>query len=155
MAGVIATGVLAGAVALPTARATASDSVEISALSVADIAAAMGSLEPGVAAALASQARDCKTPMAVLTLVRAPDAPVGPIRIRAGAYLSPPFQVGATPIRVAVPFPAAYSAGTGQFGVEGPHNGLNASLSPTWFSSGTGGAAVINVWWRTDQPCGR
>jgi hypothetical protein len=127
---------------------------EIRTVAADAIGAAMVTLEPGVASALASEAKACRAPLAMMVLSKATGSPESAVRIRSGSYLSPTFHIGATPVRIAVPFPTPYATGRGQLSVEGPQEGLRVTLYPTWGSANAPNANVINIWWYTDKPCG-
>jgi hypothetical protein len=134
--------------------AAKSGATEIASVAADEISDAQTTLDPSRAAALASDAKACKAPLAYVTLSQAPGSPDSVIHIRSGGYASPVYHVGAAPIRVAIPLPTPYSAGRGQIFVEGPQRGLNVTLYPTWISPGGDSANAINIWWKTDKPCG-
>ncbi len=153
--GVLLTGLCAGGLlfdGLPGAGPSGAS--EISIVAADELGGASGTLDPQQASALASQARGCRSPLAMVILSKAPGAPDSDVRIRSGGYLSPAFRVGDTPVRVAIPFPAPYLAGRGRLVVEGPRQGLRVALYPAWQSASMQKADYVNVWWRTDKPCG-
>jgi hypothetical protein len=153
--GVILTSLCAGALFVGSPHgAGQSAGSEIMSLAADAIGAAIVTLEPGVASALASEAKACRAPLAMMILSKAPGSPDSAVRVRSGSYLSPPFRVSAAPVRIAVPFPTPYAVGRGQLVVEGPQEGLRVSLFPTWASANTPNANVISIWWKTDKPCG-
>ncbi|MCI4679396.1 hypothetical protein K9U39_14790 [Rhodoblastus acidophilus] len=150
LSGLAASGLLIGQPPLASRGAGA----EIMTVAATDIIEASASLDPAKAFALAAAARQCRAPLAYITLSNAPGEPDSFIRIRSGAYISPPYHVGAAPMRVALPFPNPYSVGRGQLTVEGRQKGLRATLYPTWVSPGGRNGNVIDIWWKTDKPCG-
>jgi hypothetical protein len=156
LAGVLFTSILAGGVlaggALRPSMPTGTS--EIAMVAPAELNAALTTLNPISAGALAAEARACRAPLAMMTLTKAPGTQGGTIRIRSGAYLSPPFQVADVPQRIAVPFPTPYPTGHGQMMVEGWATGVGVSLTPTWWAPNLRGAGVINVIWNTNKPCG-
>ena len=108
---------------------------EPAALSLAAVATsqlddAVLSLDSKISGAAAEDARQCKTPLAFVTVVAEPGSVPGSIRIRSGDYLSPSIRVTDSPRRVAVPFPAPYPTGKGVLSVEGSARGLTVWLSP-------------------------
>jgi hypothetical protein len=153
--GILLTSLCVGAllVGLPPGASQPAGS-EIRTVAADAIGVAMVTLEPGSASALASEAKACRAPLAMMVLTKAPGAPESAVRIRSGSYLSPPFHVGAAPVRIAIPFPTPYATGRGQLSVEGPQEGLRVTLYPTWGSANAPNANIINIWWHTDKPCG-
>lgn len=119
------------------------------------IEAALLSLAPQSAGALAGDARQCKVPLASVTVATSTTAgapQTGTIRIRSGSYLSPPIVVGPAPQRVAIPFPAPYPTGKGVLVVEGAARGLNVWLTPGSSFAQIDGPAPINVVWTPKTP---
>jgi hypothetical protein len=133
--------------------ATAPNASDLGIVATADIAAATPTINPSVASQLAAEAKDCKVPLAQLTISKAPGTSGGTIRVRSGNYVSPPFQVTDTPQRVAVPFPAAYPVGKGVISIEGNASGTSVSLYPTWTVQTLNGSAARNVVWTPGNPC--
>lgn len=111
------------------------------------------SLDAKVSGAAAEEARQCKTPLAFVTVVAEPGHAPGSIRIRSGGYLSPSIRVTDSPRRIAVPFPAPYPNGRGVLSVEGSARGLTVWLSPGRYVGTLDGAAPINVVWTPKNPC--
>ena len=156
LTGILLTGIVAGGIPGGGAPQPASPNgtAEIATVAPADLIAAMPSLSPITAAALISDAKSCRTPLAYMTLSKAAGTTGGAVRIRSGVYLSPLFQVTDAPQRIALPFPAPYTAGHGQIAVEGVAPGLLLTLTPGWSAPNTQGAGIINLFWHTDKPCG-
>ncbi len=134
----------------PTSAANASD---LAIVATSDIAAAATTISPAVSSQLAAAAKECKVPLAHLTISKLPGTAGGTIRVRSGNYLSPPFQVTDTPQRVAVPFPAAYPVGKGVISIEGNASGTSVSLYPAWTVQTLNGSASRNVVWKPGNPC--
>jgi hypothetical protein len=134
----------------PTPAANASD---LAIVATSDIAAAAPTIDPSVSSRLVAEAKDCKVPLAHLTIFKRPGTSGGTIRVRSGNYLSPPFQVTDTPQRVAVPFPAAYPVGKGVISIEGKAGGTSVSLQPAWNVQTLNGSASRNVVWTPGNPC--
>ncbi len=131
---------------------------EAAALSLAAVATnqledAVLSLDSKASGAAAEEARQCKTPLAFVTVVAEPGSVPGSIRIRSGDYLSPSIRVTDSPRRVAVPFPAPYPTGKGVLSVEGSARGLTVWLSPGRYVGTLDGASPINVVWTPKNPC--
>jgi hypothetical protein len=125
----------------------------LSALPIGELDAAMATLDPAASKQPVADAKNCKVPMASVTLVKQAGSADGMIRIRSGSYLSPPFQVTDVPQRVAIPFPAPYPTGRGALSVIGEADGVTIFLSPGWFVQSLNGAASIAVWWTPGNPC--
>lgn len=152
VAGVVLSGLVGGALLFDRPAGVGQlGAAEIASVAADDLSSARTTLDPARAAALASDARACKAPLAYVTLSQAPGSPDSDIRIRSGDYVSPIYHIGAAPIRVAIPFPTPYATGRGQIFVEGRQLGLDVTLYPTMRP---GGGGVINIWWTTDKPCG-
>jgi hypothetical protein len=88
-----------------------------------------------------------------LTVVAAPGATPGKIRIRSGAYVSPNILVTDAPRRIAIPYPAPYQTGRGIITIEGAAQDLRVWLKPVWQAPALAGAATISVTWIPKKPC--
>ena len=77
----------------------------------ADINAALPTLDPGTSKAAVDDAKNCKVPLAWVTLTQRPGGHGGMVRVRSGSYQSPPIKLTPAPQRVAVPYPAPYPDG--------------------------------------------
>jgi hypothetical protein len=117
----------------------------------ADIDDAAVSLDAAVSRAAADAARQCKTPLAFVTLSLAQGS--ASIRIRSGSYLSPSILLTEAPRRIAVPFPAPYPTGKGVLSIEGTARGVNVWLSPGKHFDVLNGAEAIPVVWTPKNPC--
>jgi hypothetical protein len=154
-AGLLVTSLIAGALLVGGPHGAGSSAgSEITVVAADAIAAATVTLEPGVASALASEAKSCRAPLAMIVLSKAPGSPDRDVRIRSGSYRSPSFHLGSAPVRIAIPFPAPYAAGRGMLFVEGALEGLSVALFPPWASPNIPNANMISIWWHTDKPCG-
>ncbi len=78
----------------------------------------------------------------------------GVVRIRAGNYLSPAFNVADGPINVAVPFPGPYEAGKGEVVIEGAAKDVFVEFTPGLKIDTTAGVRRVPVFWDTSKPCG-
>ena len=100
-----------------------------------------------------SEAKKCSVPLAQVAIWKTPGASGGTIRIRSGAYISPPFTLTDAPQRVAIPFPAPYAIGKGVLSVEGAASGAVISISPAWHINSLPGSASLDVVWTPKDPC--
>jgi hypothetical protein len=118
-----------------------------------DVDAASATLTPSEAGGLVSNAKRCTVPLASMVIYKG-SAEVGTtLRIRAGNYVSPYFNVTEGMQRIAVPYPAAYEAGAGTLVVEGSARGAILGLTPTKVLVGLPGSQSIPVVWRPEKPC--
>ncbi len=95
----------------------------------------------------------CGHPLAWVTIRRVPGQPPGRLRLQSGAYVSPGFALGDTPVRVALPFPAPYAAGHGTIAVLGTTAGAVVSLLPAWHVAAGAGMQAREVTWRPREGC--
>ncbi|KQO57614.1 MULTISPECIES: hypothetical protein [unclassified Methylobacterium] len=103
---------------------------------------------------LVTQAKACTAPLGNMRLSKMTANAGGVVRIRAGNYLSPAFNVAEGPINIAVPFPAPYEVGRGEIVVEGAAKDVFFELTPGLKIDTTGGVQRIPVIWNTSKPCG-
>lgn len=97
----------------------------------------------------------CPAPLAWVSIERTVGQATGTVRLRSGNYLSPPFSLTETPVRIAIPYPAPYEAGTGELAIVGTGAPATISLTPTWsVSYDQNNAAVHNVHWLPAKQCG-
>lgn len=118
-----------------------------------DITDAASTLSSQGAAPIVDNAKRCTVPMGNLVLSRSGAGQSGLIRIRSGGYLSPPFALTEMPQRIAIPYPADYSAGKGQIYIEGSADNAVVSLAPTVTIPKQSGSTPISVWWTPRKPC--
>ena len=95
----------------------------------------------------------CRRPLAWVTLVSAPGEPPSRIRLISGTYFSPIFEVSATPVRVAVPFPAPYETGHGTLTAIDVGGSTKISLLPAWRVSAQDGKTTRAVTWHPVKSC--
>ena len=155
IAGGIAIAGIAAVVILP-GRVTDKPPVvgEESALEVlvpADINAALPTLDPGSSKAAVDDARNCKVPLAWVTLTQR-NGHGGMVRIRSGSYTSPPIKLTPAPQRVAVPYPAPYPTGRGVLTLIGEADQVGFFLTPGGIHD-VNGAYSVNVHWQVRNPC--
>lgn len=125
----------------------------LEAIASAELSEAALSLDPNAGRQALDEARQCKVPLAFVTIAAAPGEQPGRIRIRSGSYLSPNITITNSPRRVAVPYPAPYATGRGVITVEGAARGLNVWLVPGRSFASLNGVEAINVVWTPKNPC--
>jgi len=117
----------------------------------ADIGGALPTLDPGTSKAAVDDAKNCKAPLAWVTLTQR-NGHGGMVRVRSGQYLSPPIKLTPAPQRVAVPYPAPYPVGRGVLTLVGEADQVGFYLSPGGIQD-VNGAYSINVRWQVRSPC--
>jgi hypothetical protein len=117
----------------------------------ADISGALPTLDPGTSKAAVDDAKNCKAPLAWVTLTQR-NGHGGMVRVRSGQYLSPPIKLTPAPQRVAVPYPAPYPVGRGVLTLVGEADQVGFYLSPGGIQD-VNGAYSINVRWQVRSPC--
>jgi hypothetical protein len=147
---------IAGAVVVPSIPrdkpAAAGQESILEVLVPADINAALPTLDPGTTKAAVEDAKNCKVPLAWVTLTQRPGGNGGMVRIRSGTYLSPPIKLTPVPQRVAVPYPAPYPVGHGVLTLVGEADGVGFYLTPGGVHD-VNGAYPVNVRWQVRNPC--
>jgi hypothetical protein len=119
-------------------------------VAMADLNDAAQGMDAAVARAAVDDARQCKTPLAFVTLSMTQGSAT--IRIRSGTYLSPPLILTEAPRRVGIPFPAPYPTGKGVLLIEGQTRGLNVWLSPGRHIETLNVSEPIPVVWTPKSP---
>jgi hypothetical protein len=154
--GAIAIAGIAATVVLPRVAGDKPASVgEESTLEVllpADINAALPTLDPGTSKTAVDDAKNCKAPLAWVTLTQRAGGNGGMVRIRSGNYLSPPIKLTPVPQRVAVPYPAPYPVGRGVLTLVGEADKVGFFLTPGGVYD-VKGTFPINVRWQVRNPC--
>jgi hypothetical protein len=140
----------AGLLALPSGEGTDFALHAIAKDQIDDAIISMGGQAP---AAMVEEARQCKVPLAVLTVSADGSGTASAIRIRSGSFLSPSILLTPSPRRIAIPFPAPHATGKGMLFVEGAGQGVNVWLSPGQHYTKLEGPAAINVVWTPTKPC--
>jgi hypothetical protein len=147
---------IAAVVVLPSLRgdkpAAVGEESTLEVLLPADINAALPTLDPGTSKAAVDDAKNCKAPLAWVTLTQRPGGNGGMVRIRSGLYVSPPIKLTTTPQRVAVPYPAPYPAGRGVLTLVGEADGVGFYLTPGGVHD-VNGTYSVNVRWQVRNPC--
>ena len=121
-----------------------------------EIAGALASTDlPNAVLAQFQPAKDsgCRRPLAWVSLVSAPGEPPSRIRLISGTYYSPVFEVSATPVRVALPFPAPYETGHGALTAIDTGGSVTISLLPPWRVSAQEGTTTHAVTWNPVKKC--
>ncbi|AIQ89552.1 MULTISPECIES: hypothetical protein [Methylobacterium] len=103
---------------------------------------------------IVAEAKACRAPLGLMRLSKTKADAGGVVRIRAGNYLSPAFNITDGPINIAVPFPAPYEAGKGEIVIEGAAKDVFVELTPGLTVDTTAGVKRIPVIWNTSKPCG-
>ena len=156
VAGALATAGIAAAVLLPSLvggkPAAVGEESTLEVLVPADIDAALPTLDPGSSKAAVDDAKNCKAPLAWVTLTQRPSGHGGMVRVRSGPYLSPPINLTTTPQRIAIPYPAPYPVGRGVLSLVGAADQVGFYLRPGSVQD-VNGAYSVNVRWQVRNPC--
>jgi len=131
-----------------------SDLTEVEERDVADALITMSPSNAVLAQFREGKDGTCRRPLAWVTLVSAPGEPSSHIRLISGSYYSPLFEVSATPIRVALPFPAPYETGQGVLTAIDVGGGATIALLPAWRVSAQDGKTSRPVIWHPVNTCG-
>jgi hypothetical protein len=130
-----------------------SNDAKLTAIAVSELDAAASTLLGSQATQRVADAKTCKAPLAVLTVVKQGGSPDTTIRIRSGDYVSPPFVITDKPQQIAVPFPAPYPVGKGVMSVLGEGKDITVWMTPGWTIPTLAGTATQNVHWDTKPNC--
>lgn len=153
--GVVAAGGVAGFLLLSGGEtAGTADRPALNLVKKGDIEKAAETLAPEEKDKIVAEAKACRAPLGNMRLSKMASDAGGVVRIRAGNYLSPAFNIAEGPINVAVPFPAPYEVGKGEIVVEGAAKDVFFELTPGLKIDTTGGIQRIPVIWNTSKPCG-
>jgi len=147
----IAAGVLWPKIGGDNKPAGVGDESTLEVLVPGDINAALPTLDPGTSKQAVDDAKNCKVPLAWVTLTQR-NGHSGMVRIRSGAYLSPPIKLTPAPQRVAVPYPAPYPTGRGVLTLIGEADQVGFYLTPGGIHD-VNGAYSVNVRWQVRNPC--
>lgn len=153
--GVVAAAAVAGVLLLGGGqKAGTVDRPALTLVKKGEIEKAADTLAPEEKDKVVAEAKACTAPLASMRLSKTTSQGGGVVRIRAGNYLSPAFNVADTPINIAVPFPAPYETGKGEIVLEGPAKDVFVQLTPGLKMDQAAGALRIPVIWDTSKPCG-
>jgi hypothetical protein len=154
--GAIAIAGIAATVVLPRVAgdkpAPVGEESTLEVLLPADINAALPTLDPGTSKTAVDDAKNCKVPLAWVTVTQRAGGNGGMVRIRSGNYLSPPIKLTPVPQRVAVPYPAPYPVGRGVLTLIGEADKVGFFLTPGGVYD-VNGTFPINVRWQVRNPC--
>ncbi|MGA2289007.1 hypothetical protein [Bradyrhizobium sp.] len=131
-----------------------SDLTEVEEREIAGALTTMSLSNAGLAQFREGKDGGCRRPLAWVSLVSAPGEPPSHVRLISGTYYSPIFEVSATPVRVALPFPAPYETGHGALTAIDVGASAIISLLPAWRVSAQDGKTTREVSWRPVKSCG-
>ena len=134
----------------------APDVSDLTEVEAGEVAGAMTTMSlPNSALAQFQQGKEnsCRRPLAWVSLVAAPGEPPSRIRLISGTYYSPVFEVSATPVRIAIPFPAPYETGHGVLTAIDVGGSATLSLLPSWRVSAQDGQVTRAVTWQPVKSC--
>ena len=121
-----------------------------------EVAGALTTMNPSnTVRAQFREAKDggCRRPLAWVSLVSVAGELPSRIRLISGTYYSPVFEVSATPVRVAIPFPAPYETGHGALTAIDVGGSATISLLPAWRVSAQDGKPTRAVTWHPVKSC--
>jgi hypothetical protein len=137
-------------------KPTAPNVSELTEVEERDIAGALTTMSSSNAVlAQFREGRDgnCRPPLAWVSLVSAPGEPPSHIRLISGSYYSPLFEVSATPVRVALPYPAPYETGKGTLTAIDVGGSATIALLPAWRVSAQNSETAQAVIWHPAKKC--
>jgi hypothetical protein len=153
--GLIISGII-GAIVLPGILAdkppVVGEESQLEVLLPGEIGSALPTLDPGTSKSAVDDAKNCKAPMAWVTLTQRAGGNGGMVRIRSGQYTSPPIKLTPVPQRVAVPYPAPYPTGRGVLTLVGEADKVGFYLTPGGVHD-VNGTYSVNVHWQVKNPC--
>jgi hypothetical protein len=153
--GIAIAGIVAGVVVLPGVFGdkppVVGEESQLEVLLPADINAALPTLDPGTSKTAVDEAKNCKAPMAWVTLTQR-NGHAGLVRVRSGNYLSPPVKLTPAPQRIAIPYPAPYPTGRGVLTLVGEADQVGFYLRPGGVHD-VNGTYSVNVHWQVRNPC--
>jgi hypothetical protein len=153
--GIVAAGAIAGILLLGGGEKVGTpERPALSLIKKTDIDKAADTLAPEEKDKIVSEAKACQAPLANMRISKTTADAGGVVRIRAGNYLSPAFNVADGPINVAVPFPGPYEAGKGEVVIEGAAKDVFVEFTPGLKIDTTAGVRRVPVFWDTSKPCG-
>lgn len=132
----------------------ATDVSQVAPVAQQDMTAALDTVAISPEQAAKFRERDaCSPRLAWVTVMRKPGQPPGRIRLQSGGYFSPVFELGDTPVRVALPYPAPYGLGRGTISVFGATADAVVALTPPWLVTAQGSAHARDVTWTPAPDC--
>ncbi len=100
-----------------------------------------------------SDSRQCRNPIAFITVATPGNPAGGTVTFRTSKYRSPPFHVTDRPQRIALLNPLPDSGGLDPLSADGDAKGLLVSLYPTARMEPVNGTATVTVRWPARPPC--
>jgi len=136
---------------------TATDTSMLDEVSEDDISGAMHTMygSPDFFAQFKARKDACPAPLAWVSLVRTPGSPAGAVRVKSGRYVSPEFELGDVPLRVAIPFPGPYEAGHGLLEVISVGGGGTVTLRPALQIAPGSTKTLKQVTWKPIRRCSK
>jgi hypothetical protein len=128
---------------------------ELAAVGDRDITDALKTMggTPASLARFKRRADGCPLPLAWVTVTPEANQPTEMIRLRSGSYYSPDFSLSGVPVRIAIPFPAAYDAGHGTLTVLHSGGNVTLGLNPAWHLTAQETSGSRLVTWQPGQNC--
>ncbi len=130
-------------------------SSELAPVEAQDVEGALATLQgpPAFRAQFRQRAGGCPRPLASLVISTAAGQTVGTVRVRSGDYFSPEFKISQAPVRIAIPYPAAYETGHGVLTVLHSGGDANVALTPSWRVTAQIVTLSHEVTWQPSQQC--
>jgi len=138
----------------PHAAPNVSDLTEVTEDEIAGALSTMSLSNAAVVQFREAKDGGCPRPLAWVSVVSPPGEAGSRIRLISGTYFSPVFEVSATPVRIALPFPAPYDTGHGVLSAIAVGGGATISLIPSWRVSAQNGRTTHAVAWHPTKNCG-
>jgi hypothetical protein len=129
------------------------DSPAIELVPQEQVSEAIPTLTPESQRIAQSDSRQCRYPIAFITVSTPGNPAGGTVTFRTSKYRSPPFHVSDKPQRIALPNPLPDSGGLDPLTAEGDAKGMLVSLYPTVQMEPTNGSATVTVRWHARPPC--
>ena len=128
---------------------------ELAEVSEQEIPVALATLNgsPNFLTQFTDRKTSCPQPLAWVSLAGTPQQAGLKVRLKSGMYFSPIFTLSASPVRVAIPFPAPYEAGRGPLAALIAGGSAVVALQPAWHTAAQGGESVRIVTWRVAKRC--
>ena len=114
---------------------------------------AIPTLTPDSERVAQSDSRQCRYPVAFITVSTPGNPTGGTVTFRTSKYRSPSFRITDQPQRIALPNPLPDSGGLDPLTVDGDAKGLLVSLYPTARMEPIGGSSAVTVRWPARPPC--
>ena len=132
---------------------SAPDSSAIELVPQEQVSEAIPTLTPESQRIAQSDSRQCRYPIAFITVSTPGNPAGGTVTFRTSKYRSPPFHVTDQPQRIAMPNPLPDTGGLDPLTAEGDAKGMLVSLYPTVRMEPASGWATVTVRWHSRPPC--